>query len=75
MSELQKVLNYWADDKLSDGEAVDDMLEILKTWDADAVELARYIVEDTTEDGDDYLTDYQCLEVIVGTYELSWEVV
>ena len=69
---LQEVLDYWEKDLLSNGEALDDMMSILAKGDADDVEMVRYFIEDTTEDGDDYLTDYQCLEVVVGTYELKW---
>ena len=59
-------------DHYNEGEILDCMLEELKEGNVDAVELARYFVEDTTEEGDDYLTDYQCIEVVVGTYELDW---
>ena len=72
MDKLQEVLDYWSKDMLSDGEALDDMIVILREGDSDAIEMARYFIEDTTEDGDDYLTDYQCIEVVVGTYELKW---
>lgn len=68
IAEIKSILKQNDRFNLSDGEAVDRIISILKAGDLDDIELARYFVEGTTEEGDDYLTDYQCLEIVESTH-------
>ena len=70
---LQVILTEYSKD-CDNGGILDMLIGELKKGEEDEVELVRYFIEDTTEEGDDYLTDYQCIEIVVGTYELDWEV-
>lgn len=70
---LQDVLDKFNDDMCDEGGALDLLLMILISGDNDDKELAGYIMSDETkEEGDDYITDYQCIEMIASTYELEW---
>ena len=69
--ELQEILdNHTPQDE---GNTIDLMIVVLQKGDASDVKLAKYFIEDTTEEGGDYLIDYQCLEVIISTYDLEWK--
>ncbi len=71
--ELQEILDIARETREEEGVTIDEMLAVLTRGNINDIELARYIMEDTTEEGSGYLTDYQCIEIIISTYELKEE--
>ena len=71
LEKLQNILDDFKGDVISSGEALDEMCEVLLKGTASDIELVKYITSDeTSNEGDDYLTDFQCVEMIVDTYGL-----
>lgn len=68
---LQKIFSQWNEALISDCEAVNDMVIQLRTGDKDDIEMARYIVQDTTYEGNDYLTDYHIIKMLQSKYEME----
>jgi len=70
---LQSILDTFSTDAIEEGEALDELIQALGEGSKKDEELAEYFVSDeTSSEGDDYLTDYQCIEIVVATYELTW---
>jgi hypothetical protein len=66
---IQAILSEFYNGTYEEGDCLDRLLALLHKGDGKDRELYNYIVFDTTEEGDDYLTDYQCIELIENTYQ------
>ena len=67
---LTRTITDLNDDNLEDGQALDELLELLKKGSAKDVNLASYIINDTVT-GEDYLTDVECIDLIIEKYDLK----